>query len=130
MIAEQRRQRNVRDMAEMVLRRAELLDTADRALLEQVLGRGVAPRDVAAVKGVSTRTVQRRVRALTRRLTDPQVLHVMRHRGQWEKLTAEVATAVWIRRWTLRRTAKELGVSLHRVRQRVEAVKGVLMCDV
>lgn len=126
MIAEHRRHLEVRDLAETVLRRAEFLDANERALLEQVLGKGVRPRDIAAVAGCPTRKVQRQVRAITRRLTDPAVVHVLRHRAQWDRLTAEVATAVWVRGWTYRDTAEHLGISLHRVRQKVEAVRGIL----
>ncbi|MEX2672541.1 MAG: hypothetical protein WD294_10565 [Phycisphaeraceae bacterium] len=126
MIVEQRRHVEVRDLAEEVLQRAELLDAADRALIEQVLGKGVLPREVAVVTGVSTRCIQRRFRSLIQRLSDPKVLHIMRHRKQWDKLTADVATGVWIKGWSLRHTASQLGVSLHRIRQRVQTVRGIL----
>lgn len=130
MIAEHRNARGVRDLCEDVLRRAEFLDAADRALLDQVLGHAVKPREVAVVAGRSTRTIQRRVALLCRRLTDPKVMYVLRHHHKWAKPMAQVGLAVWVRRWTLRRTAGHLGLSLHHVRRHVEAVRSLIQHDV
>lgn len=110
----------------MVLRRAELLDPEDRLVLEQVLGNGVAAKDVAMLSGRSPRSVQRQVRALMERLTDERVVAVLRQHHQWDPTRAAVAMAVWVRGWTLRRTAGELGLSLHRVREHVAAIRGML----
>ena len=115
-----------RELAERVLMRSAWVDGPDRELLEQVLGRGVRPRSVAAVSGVSVRTVQRRVAGLVKRLTDGDVEVVLRRHGQWPAETSSVALAVWVRGKTLRETAGELGMSLHRVRQEVQLVRGLL----
>lgn len=112
-----------RQLAEQVLIRSAYLDPADRALLQQVLDKQVRCADVAVVAGRSTRTVQRRVAAMIRRLTDPAVVHILRHHRRWDPITAEVALAVCVRRWTLRQTADHLDLSLHQVRQHIERVK-------
>ncbi len=111
---------------EQVLMRAEYLDQPDRALLDQVLARGVQPRQIAAVTGCTTRSVQRKVRRLIMHLTDPTVLHILRHHHQWDTATGRVALCVFVRRFTLRRTVEQLDLSLHEVRQCVQKVRGHL----
>jgi DNA-directed RNA polymerase specialized sigma24 family protein len=124
MVTDRRNKLDVREMSERILNRAEFLDPEDRALLEQVLERGVPPREIAVLSGRSTRSVQRRVRNLMRRLADPGVVCVLREHRRWERPTGAVALAVWVRGWTLRHTAERLGLSLHRVRQQVATVRG------
>lgn len=114
-----------REISDCVLLRAEWLGEADRALIEQVYGKGVRPADVAAVVGCSTRMVQRRVANLVKRLMDPMIVFVLRNHGDWDKLTAGSALAVLVRGLTLRDAASELGVSLHYVRTRVQVVRGL-----
>jgi len=126
MVDEGRKASDVRDLYETVLVRAKFLDPRDRALLDQVLGRGVRPYEVAKVAELSTRAVQRRVRLLIRRLLDPGVEYVIRHYHQWPRDVADVAIAVWVKRWSMRRTADHFDLSLHRVRQHVEATRGLI----
>jgi len=126
MVDERRKSLRIRDLYETVLNRAHFLEAPDQALLEQVIGRGVRPIEVAKVAGLSTRTVQRRVRLLTRRLLDPRVEYVLRHYHQWPAPLSQIALGVWARQWTLRKTADRLGLSLHQVRQHVAAVRGLI----
>lgn len=126
MIADHRNTLETRELSETLLNRAQFLEPADRALLEQVLEKGVRPRDIARVAGTSTRTIQRRVRNLMRRLADPDVLYVLRQHRGWSAPLRQVALALWVRRRTLRQTAAELGLSLHRVRQHAAAVRGLI----
>jgi DNA-directed RNA polymerase specialized sigma24 family protein len=126
MIADRRRMLDHRDFHEQLLNRARFLDPADRVLVEQVLAKGVLPREVAVVAGRSTRSVQRRLRQVLRRLNDPQVLTVLRMHERWDPILAQVALAVWVRRWTLRQTAARLNLSLHQVRQHTLAIRTLL----
>ncbi len=126
MIADRRKMLDYRDFHDQVLNRARFLDPVDRTLVEQVLAKGVLPRELAVVAGVSTRSIQRRVRELLGRLNDPQVLAVLRQHGSWEPEVAEVALAVWVRRWTLRDTARRMNLSLHQVRQHVLAIRTLI----
>ena len=117
MVDDKRKSMEIRDLYETVLNRAHFLDAPDQALLEQVLGRGVRPIEVAKVAGLSTRTVQRRVRQLTRRLLDPRVEHVLRNYHQWPSPLSQIALAVWARQWSLRTTADRHTLSRNNVRE-------------
>ena len=113
-------------LAEVVLQRAEWLDSSDRALIEQVFGRGGRPREMAAILQVSPRTVQRRIRELVRRLTDPQVLVVLRRQGRWDRTIGSVALAHWVRRRTYRQIGAEKGLTLYEVRQQIQFARGLI----
>lgn len=115
-----------RDLSDLLLLRCAWLDEADRELIEQVVGRGVRPSSIAAVTGVTPRAVQRRVTKLVDRLTDAEVLMVLRQHGRWPATTSSVALAVWVRGRTLRQVADELGLTLHEVRQHVQRTRGLL----
>ncbi len=115
-----------REAAEVILGRAEFLDEVDRVLLEQVLDKGVLMRQIALLSGKSVRSVQKRVEVLSKRLIDPGVVYVIRHHGRWTRAMGKVALNVWVRKRTLRETARVMGMSLHQVRRAVEAVKGII----
>lgn len=117
------------ELADVVLRRSEWLEPGDRALLEQVFGRGGRARELAAMLQVSPRTVQRRIRQLVRRLTDPRVLVVMRRHGRWEQVIGSVAVAHFIRGLTFRQIAEERGLTLHDVRQQIQFVRGLIAAE-
>ncbi len=114
-----------REVSDYVLMRAEWLSASDRALIEQVFGKGVRPADVAAIQGCSTLVVQRRVANLVKRLLDPMVVFVLRYHRDWDKGTKKAALLVLVKGVTLRRAASELGVTLHCVRNRVHVVRGL-----
>ena len=82
-----------RRQAETVLNRADHLDPSDRAILNQVLGQDVKPSEIAAICGVTTRSVQRRVQRLTDRLLDPKVVFVLRNSRYWSKPLATTSEA-------------------------------------
>ena len=116
-----------RQWADRVLQRSAFLNPLDRCLVRQVLGEGVRPADLAPVAGVSARTIQRRVRNLADRLTDPDVVFILRHHRRWPRQTASVALALWIRGLTQRQAAERLGLSLHQVRQQAQAIRALLV---
>jgi IS30 family transposase len=126
MIAQLKRRSDRREAADQVLRRADWLDSADRALLEQVLDRGVSTRTIATVSGVSSRTIQRRVARLVRRLADPDVLAVLRCHKQWPAIDAAVALSVIVRGRTMRRAGRDLGLTLHEVRKHLHQARGLI----
>ncbi len=119
-----------RGYADRVLMRADWLDPAERALVVQVLANGVSPADVAAVAGVTRRSVQRRVRAVSQRLISPLATAVLQGQGRWDRTTASAALNVWVRGCTMRETGRRLSLSLHEVRQHLQMARGLIEADV
>lgn len=118
-----------RGQVDLILQRAEQLDRADRALLEQALAHGIKPRDIAAVSGKNVRTVQRRLQKLVQRLTCEATSCILRQSWTWPPLTRRIAIGLWIKGWTMRETADRLQVSLHRVRRERDRISGRLIAS-
>ena len=115
-----------REICETIIYRSRYLDHEDQVLLKQVLERGASAAEIARMMGFHARIIQRRVRRLIMRLADPNVVNIIRNHRKWDEMTADVALAVWVRKWTLRKTAEVLKISLHKVRQRIVVVKTLL----
>jgi len=120
------RQSTRRAAADLIVQRAHWLDTHDRLLIEQVLGKGVRPREIAPLMNRTTRSVQRHIQRLTARLTDRTVLAVMRSSSRWPRATAEVARRYFVRRHTLRQIARDLGLTYHDVRTHLQRARGAI----
>lgn len=115
--------------SEEVLARAEWLDADEAGVLRQVLGQGVLPRDVAAVAGRPTRAIQRLVRSLIFRLSDPEVVCALRHQNDWPPDVARVALYLFVRNRTMKKTAEALNLTFHEVRQHAQAAKALITAE-
>jgi len=126
MIAQCNKPFHVREIAEIVLGRADFLAKPDRVLLDQVLDKGVRPDEIAAAAGRSVRTIQRRVRDLALRPQHPAVVYVLRNHRKWPTTRRAIALAHWVRHERLRDIADRLDLSLYEVRQHVQSLRGLI----
>ena len=126
MIASRGKLRTRRDLMEDVLRRSIHLDDADRMLLDQVLRRDVPTRELAQLGGPTCRALQYRVRTLIHRLQDVEVIYILKQHRHWSMELRAVALGLWVRGHTQEQTARAMGISLHRLRQHVHTVRGML----
>jgi DNA-directed RNA polymerase specialized sigma24 family protein len=116
-----------RAVVDEILRLAIHLDREDRDLLMAVYNDGTPARRLMRLMGVRcTTTVARRVRRALQRVADPRFRKVLASRDQWSAECQAVAERIWLRGFTGREAARDLGLSLHRVRQHVAAVRAVL----
>jgi hypothetical protein len=121
-LAERRAERQA--LAERLLHRAELLDPADRALIESVYSDHVPLARLARVRGQTPAQVRRR--RLGHRLLDPLTEFILAHREDWPADRWQAARAHLIAGQTLRQTASGLNLTLHAVRRHIEAVRTLL----
>ncbi len=112
-----------RAAVEDMLRRAQKLDPADRALIEHVLRDGRRAAELAPLLGVHKRTAQRRVNRLLDRLQDPVFQAACDRLAQLPPPIRAVAEHHICRGRTLRDTARRTGQSLHRVRVHLERLR-------
>lgn len=108
------------------MHRACFLDPPDRALLEQVFDKGVTPGDLAKAAGLHERSIQRRVRSLLRRLADPGVEYILRTHTEWPGELGDVALVLYVRGRSMRETADELNISLHKVRHYASVIDAIV----
>ncbi len=118
-----RRRLEHQTLAERILHRCELLEPADRALLESIYSDHVPIARLARVRGQSPRQVRRRVKRLIERLLCPTTDFVLARRREWEKQRWQAARLHLVAGRGLAETARDLGLTLHTVRKHVEAVR-------
>jgi DNA-directed RNA polymerase specialized sigma24 family protein len=101
------------------------LPVNDQALLRAIFIEERPATDVAPLTGRSARMVRKRIRDLTRRVLSPRYQFVLREGAGWPTLLRRVGFAHYIDGRTLRRTARDLGVSLHSVRAQRDAIEAL-----
>lgn len=107
---------------ERVLGRAELLKEADRELMEAVLGRGQSAASVARMMGTPARTIQSRVRRLTRRLTSRSFLRAARALPFLSVQNAALARRRFCQGATYEELCREFELTLHRLRRNLDRI--------
>lgn len=117
------RRKRQRTVTDELVRRAELLGPADAELLCAVYRDGRSPADLARLMGVNPRTVRVRIRRLIARLNDPLTLFVAARRRDWPRARSRVATALICHGKPMRRAARELGLTLHQIRQHESTIR-------
>ncbi|HWB19523.1 MAG TPA: hypothetical protein VG711_04415 [Phycisphaerales bacterium] len=115
-----------REMIEQLLQLADFLKPSDRALMRGIFGSGMSPQDMAAAMEQQTRQVRARVRKLLRHLAKPVYRFVAREHASWPNYRKSVARAVVLQRISQREAARELGITLHRVRRELDRIRGIV----
>lgn len=111
---------------DLLLSRAELLGESDRKLIEAVYQRQVPASDLAKLMGQPTRRLQYRVRNLVQHLRSRRFVKAMRALPYLSPRQREVVLRHLLRRVSLRRTADELNLTVHRVRALLGEARGVM----
>ncbi|MCK4873591.1 MAG: hypothetical protein KAS72_12790 [Phycisphaerales bacterium] len=120
-----RRRREHAEITDRILHRCSFLERDDRALLESIYSDHVPIVRLAAVRQQSPRQLRRHVRRLIERLLEPRTAFVISRRDRWNGERWAVARSCLICGRDLRGVAKDLGLSLHRVRKHVDAVRAL-----
>jgi len=117
---------SLRSFAERVVDLADHLPASDRALLRGIYDRGMSAAEFARAIGQRPRTVRRRVHRLLSRVTSPAFQFVLRSAGRWPERRRRVGTLVFLHGCSIRGTARQLGVSQHRIRQETDGIRVLL----
>lgn len=116
------------ELASMVVERAAFLPEPEREVLVGLYARGQSTRSVGALSGVSARVVRKKAKALIGRIFSPEFAFVALHctpeaRAAWPASMREAAMRLFLRGWSLDRTARELHLSYHAVRRHRDALR-------
>lgn len=120
------RQRAFRDRAEDQIALAEWLHPTERALIESVFDRGMTVSRLALMSGDDPRLLQRRFRRLLRRMNSREFREVIRRADTWPVTRRRIARACILQGLTLRRTAEQLRLSIHTVREQLAIIRAVI----
>ncbi len=125
------RRKHSREFVQEILRRAQLLpegqDGGGAVLIRAVFEEGMPFAKLSALTGVSVRTARRCVHRLIARVMSPDFDFVMEHSRTWPTMRRKVAYATLVLGRSFRQVSKELGLSLHTVRQ--HHLSAVAVCE-
>lgn len=116
------RRRQSRDLAEILVERAEFALPDDRAMIEAVYRDGVSATRLSRLIGRSPRATRQRIRVVAMRLLSPKFVFVMRHRDRWPADRKRIATACALHGMSMRKAAEVLGFTLHEIRTEMSVV--------
>lgn len=120
------RRKRRRAMVTRVLDAADHLPAEERQLLVAIYGRGMAVSEVAVMLGAPERRLRRRVRALVRRVCDPNFDAAVRLSPELPRQFRQVARLKAIEGLPMRLIAQRLGVSYHTVRKHYDAFRALI----
>lgn len=123
----QRREENQerREIAAEIAAAGRFLEGGDRDLVRTVFEHGVPAARVARAMGRRPYEVSRRLKRLEKRLCDPYARFVISRHPRWPDLRRDVGLCIFVRGTTQRDTASQLGVTVHRVRQETQLIRGL-----
>lgn len=120
------RRKRRRALVTRVLDAADHLPSDERQLLVAIYGRGMAVSEVAGMLGAPERQLRRRVRALVRRVCDPNFDAAVRLSPELPRQLRQVARLKAIEGLPMRQIAQRLGVSYHTVRKHYDAFRALI----
>jgi len=111
---------------DLLLRRADILCPADRALVLMHLEKGSRFCDIAQVTGLNEATVARRIHKLVKRLLDDDYVTCLRHRSLLGKTNLAIAKDHFIEGLSMRRIAEKRRITVYRVRKGLLRIRRLL----
>jgi predicted DNA-binding protein YlxM (UPF0122 family) len=112
-----------RSRMEILRRRLELLNGADKVLMTMYVEKGSSFRQIARLRGVSEASVARRVHQLTQRLIDGEFLTCVRNRDRLTGRQMALARDAFLTGLSLRQIAEKRRVSIYAVRKELADIR-------
>ncbi len=120
------RRRIPRDLADLLVARAQWILPEDRALISAVYQDNLSAIQVASLLSAPPRSIRRRIRLLVTRLISPRFIFVAQQtalqKTTWGPTRKRVAVACVLEGRTLRDAAQTLHISLHTIRRHMDAI--------
>ncbi len=118
-----------RQAIEVLRSRISLLDGRDRLIMKMYYDKGASTTEIAALMRVSTSTVSRRIKTLSRRLVGHKYQNFTRNRHRLDPEEFEIARDHFIRGMSLRSIAAERDCSFYRIREILRRIKLLADCS-
>ena len=115
-----------RDEIDLLRSRLFLLDARDKVLMTMCLENGNSFRQIARLLGVSEATISRKVRALSKRLTDGAYIVCLRNRGKFTKEQMDIAKDYFLTGLSIRRIAANRQRGYHEVRDALRDIRSIV----
>ena len=110
----------------MIRSRLNLLSGTDKLLMTMYIEHGNSIRQIARIRGVSETRVARRIRAITKRLTDGPYIDCLRNRDKLTGRQLAVAKDYYLMGLSMRRIAAKRRWSYYRVREALNEIQSIM----
>lgn len=115
-----------REKIDLLRSRLSLLKGKDRALMEMYLENGLSLNKMATFLGVSQTSVARRVKILSRRLTDGPYINCLKNRSKFTRAQILLVRDHFLRGGSVRDIAVQKKMSVYRVRKSLGKIRRIL----
>ena len=121
---------NVNDLhrggIELLRSRLNLLAGTDKLLMTMYIEHAVSIRQIARIRGVSEASVARRIRSITKRLTDGPYIDCLRNRDKLNGRQLAVAKDYYLMGLSMRQIAAKRRRSYYRVREALNEIRSIV----
>ena len=111
---------------ELLRSRLNLLTGTDKVLMTMYIEHGNSIRQIARIRGASETSVNRRIRAITKRLTDGTYIDCLRNRDKLTGRQLAVAKDYYLMGLSMRQIAAKRRRSYYRVREALVEIRSIL----
>ena len=115
-----------RGRMELLAGRLNLLTGTDKLLMTMYIRHGNSIRQIARIRGVSETSVARRIRAISKRLTDGPYIECLRNRDRLTRSQLAIAKDYYLMGLSIRRIATKRRWSFYRVRDVLNEIQSIL----
>jgi len=115
-----------RDGIELLRSRLNLLAGTDKLLMTMYIEHAVSIRQIARIRGVSEASVARRIRSITKRLTDGPYIDCLRNRDKLNGRQLAVAKDYYLMGLSMRQIAAKRRRSYYRVREALNEIRNIV----
>ncbi len=110
----------------MLRSRLNLLSGTDKLLMIMYVEHGNSIRQIARIRGVSETSVARKIRAITKRLTDGPYIDCLRNRNKLTGRQLAVAKDYYLMGLSMRQIAAKRCRSYYRVRDTINEIQNIV----
>ena len=112
-----------RNRIELLRRRIHLLDGMDRLLMTMYLENGNSFRQIARLVGMNEASIARRIKKITKRLTDGEYITCLRSRDRFTKQELAIAKDYFLSDEPIRKIAEKRGWTYYKVRETIKQIR-------
>ena len=111
---------------ELLRSRLNLLSGTDKLLMTMYVEHGNSIRQIARIRGASETSVNRRIRAISKRLTDGPYIDCLRNRDKLTRPQLAVAKDYYLMGLSMRQIAAKRRRSYYRVRDTLNEIRSIV----
>lgn len=111
---------------ELLRSRLNLLNGTDKLLMTMYVEHGNSIRQIARIRGASEASINRRIRAVSKRLTDGPYIDCLRNRDKLTRRQFAVAKDYYLMGLSMRQIAAKRYCSYYRVREALIEIRSIV----